>query len=512
MDNLKHYGELSIVLYTPSVLNDPAELLDPKRKEFAGALWDLLKDRAQRKLSPTKGPSTVLHLTANGIQRTVPREGTLDNWKKWRTRLGQLSECDNGDVEILVYEETLPSVSLLKGHNKRWTDWESEFDIWLCPRVSITKHSTTDGTEEVPWMPYLHRGWPEALDKVLSFLPKSEQPTRLREWINGNGKEYTFPIPTLALLSAMPDELQYYRSSDLVDPIIREQAPHGDEGNRGYIAFEQLHGVYLPKTSYGRIQIDNTVMRIHKEFPEIDDFVFIGCAGGDSASHIGDIVISSEILDQTHEYVNLEGKATIREERTERWDKMETLSLDPHVREVAPNSPNSITLKAKRFPLHDTDLYRAAEKLYDYQSSESGEWRRCVEKYLKRSVQDIKNKHQEREKEADELLANLTTTRLPLISLGRIWSSDHNVNDLWFRDQLMTKFEVKAVEMEGGGLARAAYRIGKKCIEIRAISDNADGPRRDDLNQPIAFAVASACLEKFLKLKSQSKKKKTEEP
>lgn len=55
--------------------------------------------------------------------------------------------------------------------------------------------------------------------------------------------------------------------------------------------------------------------------------------------------------------------------------------------------------------------------------------------------------------------------------------------------------------MEGGGLAHAAQAMNRRYIEIRGISDMADGLRgKDDEYQPVAAATAHAAAEGFLRM------------
>jgi nucleoside phosphorylase len=497
------YARADFVFYTPSLLRSNLNESDDYKAQFAKAL----QTRIQTQKARTK---IRLFLSATGIQSTVPNNEELR--KKWLDELKILTDpetLEKCNMETYVLEDAcLPSVSLVFALARDWSRG-GPYDIWFEPRVGITKKilfpKPKDERKTGDYAPMLDlKECPKAIQTILKNVEGGGQP--LGTWIVGHGKEFTLPVPSLAILSAMRQEIQYYAHEG---EVIRERTVCKSGGHRGFLKWKDgIRGAYLPNTGYGRLETNNVVSRTHEEFPSVDEFIFVGCAGG--PGNIGDVFVSGEIYDQCYEKIERNKKKP--PSTGPKPYKQETVAIPEYKDAVVkseskdiitkPRGRDTITIRAELFTISKSEsLYVAAENLFNSQSSDREEWKKIVTKYSKMALETVSREKPERTKDAIRLQEQLTT-KLPEIKFGRLWSSDHNVNEKWFRDELIHGFQVQAFEMEGGGLARAATRIGKAYIEIRAISDRADGTRDDDLNQPFAFAIASACLEWFLSIRS----------
>jgi len=80
---------------------------------------------------------------------------------------------------------------------------------------------------------------------------------------------------------------------------------------------------------------------------------------------------------------------------------------------------------------------------------------------------------------------------VPRVFVGPIASSNTLLKNPLRRDRLRDQFGVKAVEMEGSGIADAAWELEIQYVVIRAICDYCDG-RQGDEWQPYAAVAAAA--------------------
>jgi nucleoside phosphorylase len=62
----------------------------------------------------------------------------------------------------------------------------------------------------------------------------------------------------------------------------------------------------------------------------------------------------------------------------------------------------------------------------------------------------------------------------PRVHYGRIGSADKSVRSAAARDALAAKYQIRAIEMEGKGLGRAAFASGRDWFVVRGISDYGD--------------------------------------
>jgi nucleoside phosphorylase len=264
----------------------------------------------------------------------------------------------------------------------------------------------------------------------------------------------------------MPKEVQYYRkglTSKLIDYFEGSQLGQIKVQNNNYT-------IVFPTTNYGRYKTFEKIASLCSQFKDMTTCIFIGCAGGNPEKvNIGDVVISDEIIELFHEKVLLKNEI----------EKMKGLRISGKLIDIS--SEAEIELRVEPHFVNNK-LVNSAKGLSDKTSQAN--WSKLVKKYL-----DFCPDSGDKEK-------LLLKPPKPIVS--KIWSSDHNVNDANLRDTLSKEFGVVAFEMEGGGFAEGAKAFGKRFIEIRGISDYADGIRDDAIRQPLALAVASACAEALI--------------
>ncbi len=93
----------------------------------------------------------------------------------------------------------------------------------------------------------------------------------------------------------------------------------------------------------------------------------------------------------------------------------------------------------------------------------------------------------------------------PRVFIGPIASANTLLKDPIKRDQLRDKFGVKAVEMEGSGIADATWNYGKGYLVVRGICDYCDSRKGDDWHRYAAIAAAAytrALLESMPNIRS----------
>lgn len=79
----------------------------------------------------------------------------------------------------------------------------------------------------------------------------------------------------------------------------------------------------------------------------------------------------------------------------------------------------------------------------------------------------------------------------PRVFLGCIASGNVLLKNPFRRDNLRERFGVRAIEMEGAGIADAAWTLNAQYFIVRAVSDYADG-NKNDVWQPYASFAAAA--------------------
>lgn len=73
---------------------------------------------------------------------------------------------------------------------------------------------------------------------------------------------------------------------------------------------------------------------------------------------------------------------------------------------------------------------------------------------------------------------------------GIIATGDQFVNDAQLRSSIHSRFNARAVEMEGGAVAHVCYTHGTPCAVVRSISDKANGQSEMDYPSFVQLAAA----------------------
>lgn len=197
----------------------------------------------------------------------------------------------------------------------------------------------------------------------------------------------------------------------------------------------------------------------------------------------GDVVIASQVVDLYYERLWKKGQFEAERRRSKgQKPRGEGIQLDDQtVLEVRVDSlPENVGLK---------DI---ASKTIQWIERSPGDWKDLVRKYVTLSRPKFPGQADEQEaKIVEDFLSSI-----PTVVYDRVFSSDHNVNDPEFRNELISRYKVQAFEMEGGGLGRTAQRLNRLHIDLRGISDMCDGKRdHDSTFQWLASSSAAACWE-----------------
>lgn len=464
INHFQFYDTVKILSYTPCLFLMEEPCVDIKRK-YADALL--------RRCYSGKG-ETIIYASESGLKSITSRnqESIKSNFEMWDDLL-KISKEHPKNLRInIVRDEFLPCVSFILGRVPK-EPWGSRapWDLLVEYRVGMTPDQLfKTGVKETSPSHYeiklASSELPEGISWILDRLEIQSSVQDFEKWIKASGIKHVLAPPQIAVLSAIPKEVQYYRrglTSKLVD--------YSEGSQLGQIKVQNNnHTIVFPTTNYGRYKTFEKIASLCNQFKDITTCIFMGCAGGNPAKvNFGDVVISSEIIELVHEKVLLKNEI----------EKMKGLRISGELIDIS--SEAEIELRVESHVVN-RELRNSAKGLSDKTSQAN--WPALVKKYLN-FCPDSGGK--------EKLLLNP-----PKIILDKIWSSDHNVNDVSLRNMLSRRFEVAAFEMEGGGFAEGAKAFGKRFIEIRGISDDADGNRDDTTRQPLAIAIASACAEALI--------------
>lgn len=286
--------------------------------------------------------------------------------------------------------------------------------------------------------------------------------------------------PTVGIITALPHEYA------AVKVLLESQRPifvSGRGAGRQYLYGEvpepnggrhQIVLALLPDT--GNNQASTRAALLLEHFPSVHTIIMSGIAGGvpnpaKPAEHVrlGDIVVS-----------NREGVVQYDFGKEELGDgKVEFTPRHP------PRPPSASLVETAR-------LLQAGEL----------EGERPWVQYINRSVERLSAA---RPSAATDVLVSSTNPGevithpldqrrakdLPRVFLGPIASSGTLLKNPLKRDHLRDRFGVKAVEMEGSGIADAAWTVEVQYLVVRGVCDYCDGNKGDDW-QMYAAVVAAA--------------------
>jgi nucleoside phosphorylase len=283
--------------------------------------------------------------------------------------------------------------------------------------------------------------------------------------------------PTVGIITALPKEYAAFRA--LLE-MTEEKAFEGTGANRRYLLGEVpsrdggKHKVALCLTpDMGNNPASARATLLLEHFPSIDAIIMVGIAGGvpnplklDEHVRLGDIVVSDQNGVIQYDF----DKETVNEKTLRH----------------RPRPPSAVLLEAVR-------LLQADELEEKYP------WLQFIEKALL-------PKGQKRPSAKTDILTDSTNpiktiphprdlkrkNNQPRLFLGSIASANKLLKNPIKRDELRDKFGVKAVEMEGSGIADATWSIERAgYLVIRGICDYCDSNKADTW-QAYAAAVAAA--------------------
>jgi nucleoside phosphorylase len=218
------------------------------------------------------------------------------------------------------------------------------------------------------------------------------------------------------------------------------------------------------------------------EFPLIEDILLVGIAGGVPNLHAarekkkcddhvrkGDIVVSEQVLQ--YDMIKLD------EDREENRSR----SPQPSARLIA--AVNRLEQEASREEFDwEQHISRASlprswdrpkvDELYDFEFHETRGFR----------VTETKIQHPRQE---------LRRKDAPLVHHGTIGSANILLKNSRVRDAIRSKYKIRAVEMEGSGVADASWAFGVGYLVVRGVCDYCDR-KKDNHWQNHAALVAAA--------------------
>jgi len=288
------------------------------------------------------------------------------------------------------------------------------------------------------------------------------------------------PNVTIAVITALPKEQVAVRS--VLENVRDYMAPGRGAGRRYMIGDVPArnggrHVVALALADMGNNMAVSRATRLLEHFPRTDDIIMVGIAGGvphpaDPAEHVrlGDIVVSDHGGVTQYDFV-VEAK---------KGSKTEIKVRNP------PRPPSAFLLEAVRL-LHAEELLGQRPWL---QWIEQASQRLHVER--PHADSDILvtrvNRREQRVVHPNDLQRIGTN---PRIFFGPIASSNTLLKNASKRDALRARFGVKAVEMEGSGIADATWNHGVGYLIVRGICDYCD-MNKNNLWQEYAAVVAAA--------------------
>ena len=281
--------------------------------------------------------------------------------------------------------------------------------------------------------------------------------------------------PTIGIITALPKE---YAAVKKILENTKEISSPGQGAGRRYLlgkvstSDEGKHTVVLCLASMGNNIAAIRASLLLNHFPDLKSIIMVGIAGGiphpekpDDHVRLGDIVISNE-------------KGVIQYD----FDK-ETITENIH--RHPPRPPSASLLEGVRL-LEANELMGEKPwlKFIDQALLPEGEQRPSIKtdilvsstdpKQIVEHPQDPKRKNGE-----------------PRVFIAPIASANKLLKNPVKRDRLRDKFGVKAVEMEGSGIADATWNYEIGYLVVRGICDYCDTNKGDNW-QAYAAAVAAA--------------------
>jgi len=382
-----------------------------------------------------------------------------------------ITDLNNANRLIALFPASGPAVRreiVLAGGAQGKADWLRQYWSELPHMDSWLQRSVYFAVRRLPEMERVRliKNVEEGIDDVMtrSLLGTSTLPVRsLRR-----SKEKPDPKPTLAIITALPLELAAMRAV-LMKPTRPKVERQG--GMREYYVGTipardgEYHEVVLALSGMGNNVASARAMAVVHDFPSVSCILMVGIAGGcpnpdipTEHVRLGDIVVSGEHGVIQYDFV----KKTV----------------DHTNLRFRPRPPNASMLEAVQFlrsehianrnPL-GTLIGQIMKKLRQKRPA-PGLDVLAIGKHPKDPAR-IRNH--------------------PRVFVAPIGSANILLKDPEVRDMLRDRYGVRAIEMEGSGIADATWALEVGYMVIRGICDYGD-ETKSDVWQPYAAVVASA--------------------
>ncbi|GAB6899304.1 5'-methylthioadenosine/S-adenosylhomocysteine nucleosidase family protein [Kineosporia succinea] len=286
---------------------------------------------------------------------------------------------------------------------------------------------------------------------------------------------------TLAILTALPEE--FITTRLLLDEEWRAVTVPGDPGDyvlgsisstrgRNSAGTTRHHVVLTLLTETGNDAAASSCAHLLRSFPTVTCVAMSGIAAGVPAPHaparhvrLGDVVAGTwGVVDYDHVYDSDAG-STLRQP----------------------------------FPRPSTRLLRGAKVLAGGELIGDRPWEGILDRIIERGgpafarpepESDVLHSRSGLRIAHPALLESGHRPGRPKVHQGRIGSGDRALRSAARRDQLATRHDLRALEMEGKGMGDAAFSAGREWFVVRGISDYGD--RHTSLRWRNYAAAASA--------------------
>jgi WD40 repeat protein/nucleoside phosphorylase/energy-coupling factor transporter ATP-binding protein EcfA2 len=334
----------------------------------------------------------------------------------------------------------------------------------------------------------VRRGWLVFSDRITDAEGRVIARTKRARTVNVKSSEST-PVPMLGIITALPIETAAVRAV-FGDPR-RIDVPGAGAGRAYWMAhvlspLGGTHCIVIAEADMGNNIAAIRASLLLSHFPNVTSIIMCGIAGGvpapDKAEdhvRLGDIVVSNQKGVVQYDFV----KRTVKRKRADVAEEIR----------AAPRPPSALLLEAVRILESNALLGQRPWEGFLQECLDRLQWRRPDE-----STDVLADLH-----EGTQGLAHPTQdarrSGQPLVFRGPIASANTLLKDPARRDGLREKFGVKAVEMEGSGIADATWTHGIGYLVVRGISDYCD-MKKNDRWQPYAAAGAAAYVRALLEV------------
>jgi len=446
--------------FAPAIV-DAVRYLNSAADEYSGS-WKTLGNQLIKSLgSPLIRSSDYLQVSIVGLFSRV-----ID-----LNHIGKLQR---------LFRQSGPSVQreiVLATSAQAGPDWVRQhipelpaMDIWLKRAVLYAVSDLPEGERRIHAASKIDTVHELMTNRLLKLpdAPTQSSPAK------GRAAEPAGLQPTIGIVTALPKELAAMRTMLLnerrisinrgggMKELILGEIPARDGG---------IHLVALALSGMGTNQAAARATHLLRDFSSIKHLFMVGIAGGipdpesaDNHVRLGDIVVSGEHGVIQYDFVK-DSRAKIQHR-------------------AVPRPPSSSVLEAVRFL--ESDSFVGPNRLAAHIAigMKALKRRRPAAKYdvLRSSKGSTQVKHpNDPSRKAGE----------PRVFVGPIASANVLLKNQKRRDELRDKFQVKAVEMEGSGIADASWNGEVDYLVVRGICDYCD-KNKEDRWQYYAALVSAA--------------------